>query len=245
MRALSLTLLCLFLSLAAFGQTLSLPAFDRQVVDQVGILDATEAQALSDKIYELHAQGGPQMAVFVPDSLQGLEIEDFSIQVAEKWQLGTKGKGNGLLVVIAPNERKMRIEVGQGIEGEITDYDSSKWIRDLLVPAFKQNAYGPALIELTHQVGDKFSIKLKGERMVRRVNRGRGNLNPLALIFLVVIVLILRGLGGGGGPRGFGRSYGGGFGGGFGGRGGGGFGGGGGWGGGGGGFSGGGSSGSW
>lgn len=243
MRFLSAAILLLW-SFGLWAQAPQLPALNRQVIDQVGILSATEIEELSTKIYELHAQGGPQMAVFIPEGLQGFAIEDFSIRVAEKWQLGEKGKGNGLLVIIAPKERQMRIEIGQGIEGEITDYDSNQWINKLLAPAFKQQQYSAGLMELTHQVGEKFGIKLEGKRLIRRASRGGGNINPLFLLFLIIIVIVIRSFGGGGGPRGFGRSggyYGGGFGGG-----GGGFGGGGGsWGGGGGGFSGGGSSGSW
>lgn len=243
MRLLSFILLILW-SLSVFSQTPSLPALDRQVVDQMGLLNSSEVEELTNKIYELHAQGGPQMAVFIPESLQDMPIEDFSIRVAEKWQLGEKGKGNGLLVIIAPKERQMRIEVGQGIEGEITDYDANKWIQNLLVPAFKEQQYGKALVELTHQVGEKFGIKLTGQRMMKRVRRGGGNLSPLAIFLIILVIIIMRSLGGGGGVGGFrrGSSYGGfgGFGGG-----GGGFGGGGSWGGGGGGFSGGGSSGSW
>lgn len=243
LRTLALLVLLLW-SLTSIAQTPTLPAFDRQVVDQVGLLSAGEAEEISQQIYELHAQGGPQMAIFIPESLQDFPIEEFSIRVAEKWQLGEKGKGNGLLVVIAPKERQMRIEVGQGIEGEITDYDANLWIRNLLTPAFKQQQYAPALAELTHRVGEKFGIKLAGKRMIQRARRSGGQLSPMLLLILIILFYLFRGMFGGGPPSGFGRrgGYYGGYGGG--GFGGGGFGGGG-WSGGGGGFSGGGSSGSW
>lgn len=236
----SLLLLCALLSGLSFAQAPKLPALDRQVVDQVGILNQGQAEALSNLIYEVHAQGGPQMAIFITASLQDLPIEEFSIRTVEKWQLGSKKGGDGLLILVAPNERQMRIEVGQGIEGEVTDYDASQIVRQVLTPAFKQQAYYEGLNDAVRVIGAKFNVQLPEESgRVRR--RSRGGEAPLWLWVVVILMIIFFNRIGPRGPRFYG---GGGFGGG--GFGGGGFGGGGGsWGGGGGGFSGGGSSGRW
>lgn len=233
-------LAALLLSLGLQAQELRLPALDRPVVDEVGIL-GENASVLERKIRSLREHGGPQVGVLVVKDLQDYAIEDYAIRAAEKWQLGTKDKGNGLIILIAPNDRKMRIEVGQGIEGEITDYDTSVWIRNILTPAFRANQFAEGLSAVLDQVGAKFGIAPTEGTPVRRVRRSKREISPLGMLVLLILFLIITPFMRRSSVSGFGGSRWGG-GGGFGG---GGFGGGGGWGGGGGGFSGGGSSGSW
>ncbi len=216
------------------------------VIDLAGLLHSSDKELLGRNIYEIHAQGGPQVGIYIADDLQGYAVEDFSIRLAEAWKLGGDKKDNGLIILIAPKDRKLRIEVGGGIEGDITDLEASRWVTSILQPAFRDQAYALGLNTVLFEVAGKFNIKLEGKTFAKRVRRQKNELSPLAtLILLVILIFVLpiisRARGGVvhyGGGRG-------GFGGGRGGFGGGGFGGGGGWGGGGGGFSGGGASGSW
>lgn len=229
--------LSFFFSFIALAQP-KFPALNNPIIDLAGLLHAKDSELLARNIYEIHAQGGPQIGVFVTNDLQGYAIEDFSIRLAESWKLGGDKKDNGLIIVIAPQDRKLRIEVGGGIEGDITDLEADRWIRDLLTPAFKQNQYALGINSVLAEVAGKFGIKLEGKTMARRVRRQSKELSPLAsiifvIIFLFILPFINRARGGivhyGGGRGGFGGGGGGG----------------GGWGGGGGGFSGGGASGSW
>ena len=222
------------------------PDLRRPVIDQAGLLSVSDAEALASLARSLHAQGGPMVGIFIADQLQDYPIEEFSIRLAEAWRLGDQQKDEGLVVVIAPRERKMRIEVGGGIEGEITDQFSSRLIRDVLRPAFREGAYAQGLAQLLNEVGTRFNVQLSKKPLVKR-SRQRVDF-PTLIFFLILVGMgfvspFLRAARG----TGF-RSYGGrsGWGGGYGGGGwSGGSGGGSSWGGGGGGFSGGGASGDW
>jgi uncharacterized protein len=185
---------------------------------------------------------GVQLQFVLVPTLDGEPIEDFSIRVAEAWKIGTKGKDNGLLFVVARDERRTRIEVGGGLEGGLTDLQAGRILRDIVQPAFREGRYGDGLYDGAYQ-----SLTLLGAVPAAPLTHRRPE--PVGsgligfLIFLVILAVLSalvrsRGRSGFFGPGGY---YGGGFGsGGYGGGGGGG-----GWGGGGGGFSGGGASGGW
>ncbi len=123
LTARSIALAVLLLSPLAFGwgSDLKLPA-PAPVVDEFGLLDQRDNASLTEILRGAKERSGVEISVYVPTSLQGREIEDFSIAVAEQWKLGRKKDDRALLFVIAPKERKMRIEVGYGLEGEITDH---------------------------------------------------------------------------------------------------------------------------
>ncbi len=235
----------------------AVPPLAGPVVDEAGLLDAGWQRRLSDLARAARAREGGtgvQLQYLLVPSLEGEAIESFSMRVAERWQIGTRGKDNGVLVVVARDDRRMRIEVGGGVEGGLTDAQSGRIIRNTMAPAFRDRRYGEGL----YQAGREILAALGSLPEGMEAPRVRGQpreipipfLGPLIglllagggpLVFaLVVAAIVLRAL--------FGRRrrfWGGGWGGGgWGGRGGG-FGGGGGWSGGGGGFSGGGASGSW
>src|SRR5690606_14236251 len=89
--------------------------------------------------------GGPQMAFLIVPSLEGEAIEDYSMRVAETWKLGSKERDDGLLFVVSVGDRAVRIEVGGGIEGALTDVQAGRIIREIVVPAFRREAYGEGL----------------------------------------------------------------------------------------------------
>lgn len=239
MRALHPLLLVLWSALA-FAQGPRLPELNRPVIDQVGLFTPEQSAQLTHFITEIKAQGGPEIGVLIPSDLQGLAIEDYSIRAAEAWKLGGAKSDNGLIIVIAPTERKMRIEVGGGIEGEITDLESSRWISGVLAPAFKSGDYAGGVAQVLLEVAGKFNVKISNAPVVRRARRAKGELSPLGtLILMILFFFVFPLLNRSRGARAFGAGavmgsiLGGGRGGG------------GGWGGGGGGFSGGGASGDW
>lgn len=138
-------------------------------MDLAGMLTESERQDLADFAYEIYANNGPQITILTVENMQGYPIEEFSIRVAEKWELGTKEKDNGLLVVIAKEEHQMRIEVGNGIEGEMTDYDTTKYTRQLWPEYFRRGEFHDGLKIFMEDVADKFQIKTDpGNRVIRR-----------------------------------------------------------------------------
>lgn len=236
-------LLALLFTLSAWAQSPEFGPLDRPVIDQLNLLSQSQARDLEANIRELAQGGGPQVGIYIAASLQDYAVEDFTIRLAEKWQLGGAKSDNGLLIVVAPRERKMRIEVGGGIEGSITDLEASRLIRDVLAPAFRAQDYAGGLKTVLFAVAKKFDVKLSGKPLVRRVRRSTSELSPMGtLVFVIIFFIVLPLLNRSAGGRGFRSSGYGGFGGsgGWGGRSGGSS-----WGGGGGGFSGGGASGDW
>ncbi len=185
--------LLIFLCLSAGAAEIQIPALTSPVMDEAAFLSEAERNDLSQLAYEINAHQGPQITILTVKDLQENPIEEFSIRVAEKWQLGTKEKGNGLLIIIAKTERQMRIEVGQGIEGEITDFEANKYIREVLTPAFREGEFHAGLKTVLLDVAQKFNLKLEeGSRYVRRATRSRALPGPLVAAFPFLIgVLIL------------------------------------------------------
>jgi uncharacterized protein len=221
------------------------PALTGAVVDDAGVLNSQTTAALEQALHALHDQGGSQINVLTVPSLEGLEIEQASIKVVDAWKLGGRKQDNGVLFLIAPKERKMRIEVGQGLEGQLTDVDSKRIIEDAVKPLFKTGDYNSGTIVGVYQIARKtdpnvdLAPYLQGHVSRRQQPQSGGMpIRPLFIFLFFILFLIF------GRRR---RSFGSGifYGGGGGGWGGGGGGGGSSWGGGGGGFSGGGASGDW
>lgn len=134
-------LLVLFITLvttaAALAQSLTFPALTGRVVDEAGILDANTRAALEKISADLEATSSDQLVVVTLKSLQGTSIEDYGYQLGRHWQIGQKDKNNGVLLIVAPNERKVRIEVGYGLEGTLTDLISNFVIQNSILPRFR------------------------------------------------------------------------------------------------------------
>jgi uncharacterized protein len=190
--------LAFFISFAR-AEEIQLPTLSSPVMDLAGFLKENEKADLSQLAYEIFTHQGPQITILTVSDLQGITIEEFSMKVAEKWQLGSKEKDNGLLILVAKAERQMRIEVGNGIEGDITDLESNLYIRNILTPAFKQGDFYGGFKEVMDDVARKFNLQL-GERktaVIRRatpiqVNGKVAALLPFILIALVVLQFVLR-----------------------------------------------------
>ena len=219
--------------------------FTAPVVDDAGVVpDAIEDEVSADLLaYE--QRSGRQIAVAVVETTGDRSLEDYAIDLARDWGVGTEGEDDGVLVLIAYDDRRLRIEVGRGLEGELTDLEAGRIIRDHLRPRLQANDPGGAVRAGTQAIraalGDDAATVPPTTRPPERDGR-QGSPWPLLLFGLIALAsfggfgrrrrgfgwgvpLIFGGMGGFGGGRGFGG--GGGFGGGFGGGGGGGFGGGG------------------
>jgi uncharacterized protein len=226
------------------------PPLTGPVVDLTGTLgpgDVARLETLARQARAENGGAGVQLQLLLLRTLDGEAIEDYSMRVAEAWQIGSHQAGNGVLLTVALDDHQVRIEVGQGLEGDLTDAQSGRIIRDVLAPAFRAGRYGDGLYQASVQILGALGALPEGLTVARKAPRAAhpSSLGVLGLVVFFVVLRILSGfggrrrrslwglpwiVGGGGGWRG-----GGGFGGG----------GGGGWSGGGGGFSGGGASGSW
>jgi uncharacterized protein len=136
-----LILLALFMC-ATGAQAQTFPALTGRVVDEANLLDPAQEAALTAKLEGLETRTKRQFVVATLNSLQGYDIADYGYQLGRKWAIGQDGKGeaekdNGAILIIAPNERKLRIEVGYGLEHVLTDGFSSSVIRNDITPFFK------------------------------------------------------------------------------------------------------------
>jgi uncharacterized protein len=125
------------LSCAGAAQTLTFPALTGRVVDEAGLLDATDRAALTKSLASLEAKTTDQLVIVTLKSLQGTSIEDYGYQLGRRWQIGQKDKNTGALLIVAANERKVRIEVGYGLEGKLTDALTKYIIETSILPRFK------------------------------------------------------------------------------------------------------------
>ncbi len=247
---------------AAPADLFEVPSLTGPVVDGAGIMSIEGRQRVEKLIRAVFESGGSQISVLTVKSLGGLSIEEASIKVVDKWKLGHQDKDDGILFMVAPNDRRLRIEVGRGKEGDLPDAISRRIINQVVGPAFRGGQFDDGILlgvaAIIQKTDPQFNLEAAGAPRPRSRSGGAGGL-PSAIFSLFFVLLffispILRLLQFAGIlPRGtsYSRTFGGFGGGGFGGGGfgGGGFGGGGfgggGFGGGGGGFGGGGSSGSW
>jgi len=127
------------------GWALNPPKLEGRVNDRASLLSSAEAQSLEQKLAAHEKATGQQFALLTVKSLEGDVIEDFAVRVFESWKLGKKGKDDGLLLVVSLDDRKMKIEVGYGLEGVVTDAVSSRVIRGTLAPAFKSKNYAAGI----------------------------------------------------------------------------------------------------
>ncbi|GAC1328199.1 MAG: hypothetical protein NVSMB26_03160 [Beijerinckiaceae bacterium] len=122
---------------AALAATLHFPELSGRIVDQANILPAATRSSLETKLADLEQKSGIQLAVATVSSLEDQDVETYTNQLFRAWKLGDQAKNNGALLLVAPKERKVRIEVGYGLEGTLTDALSNVIITNAMVPKFK------------------------------------------------------------------------------------------------------------
>jgi uncharacterized protein len=136
----------LALGVSLLLQSPALPALTGRVVDSAGILSSSEEAALTERLAAIENETSVQIVVATIPTLGGEPIEDFSIRLAEEWKIGQAGLDNGAIVVVVPSERRIRIEVGYGLEAVIPDGLAGRIIRERIAPAFQQNDYYGGLL---------------------------------------------------------------------------------------------------
>jgi len=251
----ALALTAFILTVAPARADPTFPPLTGRVVDDAHVLSPQTQADLTTKLTALEQKTGDQLVVVTLPSLQGYEIEDYGYQLGRAWGLGEKGKNNGAILIVAPTEHKVRIEVGYGLEPVLTDAMSSVILQEQVLPKFRSNDVEGGVVAGTDAIIAQLNLdpaQAQANAQAAAQAPAR-HPNPIPVIFLLIFVFfMLRSLfsigrrGGGGGlwalpflfmgGGGGGGSYGGG---GFGGGGGGGFSGGGGS------FGGGGASGGW
>jgi uncharacterized protein len=123
------------------------PPLTGRVVDEAGLLSPAAAARITAQLEAHEKATSNQVVVAIVKSLQGYEIEDYGIGLARAWGIGQQGRNNGVVLIVAPNERRVRIEVGYGLEGNLTDAISSDIIRNRITPAFRDSRFEAGIQE--------------------------------------------------------------------------------------------------
>ena len=175
------------------GGVLPVPALSARVIDQTGTLTAEQVRALSDQLQALETQRGSQVVILMVPTTQPEDIAAYAQRVGDSWKIGRREVGDGLLIVVALQDRRMRIEVAKTLEGAIPDLMASRIIERTLKPAFQAGAYADGLSKAIDQI-DKL---IAGEGLPEpTAERGRGegfDLNDL-LVFGLMGVPVLFGV---------------------------------------------------
>jgi uncharacterized protein len=149
-RAFTLAALTALLALPALA--LDVPFLSGRVNDEAHLLDASSAQSLEQTLKAYEEKTGQQVVVLTIPSLEGEVLEDYSHTVARTWKIGRKGKNDGILILVARDDRKARIEVGYGLEGTLPDALAGRIIRDQMVPRFRGGDYAGGIISAVSAV---------------------------------------------------------------------------------------------
>ncbi|MGD0141588.1 MAG: TPM domain-containing protein [Rhizomicrobium sp.] len=209
--------LLLLVAVAAIAAP-TFPALTGRVVDNAGILSADTQQKLTGLLGEQDKQTGDQVVVATLKSLQGYPIEDYGYQLGRAWGIGQKGKNNGALIIVAPTEHRVRIEVGYGLEGVLTDAQSKVIIDEVMTPAFKQGNYDAGVyngtLAVLHAIGGA-KLDASPQPVEPQDESNHGTHIPFFLIIILIWIVfgrflwplfflggIGRGFGGGGGASG-------------------------------------------
>lgn len=196
------TLLLILLPLSALAQ--SFPPLSGRVVDAAGLLTPDARAALEAKLKAHEDKTSDQVVVATVRSLDGLTIEDYGNRLFRQWKLGQADKNNGALLLVAPNERKVRIEVGYGLEGALTDALSKVIITTAVAPQFQKGNFAGGIdagvdAMLSILTGDAEEWHRRAEIREDQTSA----IDPIvAFIIMVILFVVISRLMSGGGPRG-------------------------------------------
>jgi uncharacterized protein len=190
----SAIVIALFLIQNPAAAAIEVPKLQDRVTDLAGVLDPGQISTLDSQLQELENTDSTQIAVLIIPSLEGESIEDYTIRVAEAWKLGQKKKDNGVLLLIAINDRKVRIEVGYGLESSLTDIQSNRIIRNDIAPLFRAGDYyggiNAGIAGIIQTVRGAYQGSPEQETGSRR-SRSRNRLFNLLIILLFPLLWIL------------------------------------------------------
>ena len=164
----------------------AVPPLQTRVTDLTGTLSAPQRQALEDKLAAFETAKGSQIAVLIVPTTEPETIEQYALRVAEQWQLGRKGVDDGALLLVAKNDRKLRIEVGYGLEGVLPDAGAKRIVSDTITPYFRQGDFYGGI-----EAGvDRMIRVVDGEPLPPPTPRGASGSHDVDLGAVIGIVIV-------------------------------------------------------
>ncbi len=207
-------LVLLFINTIVFSQNIpQRPSPPRLVNDLAGVLSPEQKDILEQKLVALDDSTSNQIAIVLIKTLDDYPIEDYSLKILRGWGIGNKNNNNGVVVLAAIDDHKIRIEVGYGLEGAIPDITANSIIENDIVPAFKEENYYQGLNAATDDLAKAAAGEYHEARQQNDSgNNGKGGGSFLGIIIIIIIIIIItrrRGGGGRGGGMVSRRGYGG------------------------------------
>jgi uncharacterized protein len=192
-------LLALLLALIVALPVLAAPTFPPltgRIVDEANLLGPDDRRALDAELQALEEKSSDQLVIYTARSLQGYEIEDFGYQLGRTWQIGQRGKDNGVVLIVAPKERKVRIEVGRGLEPQLTDAMSRLIIENAILPAFRRGDFVAGIKAGVRDIrdvllGDPEAVKARARASSKRENVPGISPALIVLIFFILMALLM------------------------------------------------------
>lgn len=188
--------LLLALALPAWAQDLRpVPVLTARVIDQTGTLDPLQVSSLDNKLAAFEQQAGPQMVILMLPSTAPEDIAAFAQRVGDAWRIGRRDLGDGLLIVVAKDDRKVRIEVAKALEGAVPDLAARQIIQNAITPAFKKGDYAGGL----NQAVDQLQARIRGEGLptpagksanAQHSSDGGFDFETLAMLFFVGVPIV-------------------------------------------------------
>jgi uncharacterized protein len=184
-------LLCAFAFSWQVSAEVAVPALSARVIDQTKTLTPEQLRMLDQKLREIEARKGSQVVILMVPTTKPEEIEQFAIRVADKWKIGRKKVDDGVLVLIAKNDRAVRIEAGYGLEGALTDALSKRIIDGAMIPRFKQQDFYGGISAGVDQIGRVIDGEILPTPAPNRqlVADQEGTLSSLSVLFVIALVL--------------------------------------------------------
>mgnify|MGYP005615589167 FL=1 len=173
---------------------LPVPPLSGRVIDQTGTLSAAQSQAISDKLAALETKRGSQLVVLMVATTQPEDIAAYAQRVADSWKIGRLAVGDGLLIVVAKDDRRVRFEVAKSLEGAVPDLAARQIISDVITPAFRKNDFAGGL----NAAIDRLDARIGNEGLpepaapgAKTPPSGQGfNLQDLAIFLFVAVPVI-------------------------------------------------------
>lgn len=173
---------------AAFAAALDVPPLRGRVNDYANVMSPEQARGLETRLAQFEQETGHQVTVLTIPTLDGEDIEGFSIRVAESWKIGKKGFDNGVILVVAIKDRRLRLEVGYGLEGVLPDATAKQITSNYIVPHFRNRDYAGGILAGT----DAVLKVIKNEPLpesARKKERGQGSGINSTLMFAITLAV--------------------------------------------------------
>jgi uncharacterized protein len=184
----------LFLCLASFAFAFDFPALTGRIVDQAGVIQSGTKSDIEEMLKNLEDKSGIQLVVATVKSLEGSDIETYANQLFRAWKLGEAKKNNGVLLLVAPTEHKVRIEVGYGLEGTLTDALSSVLISSDIVPRFKTGDFSGGIergVDGIISILNGDSAEWQPKVALRSDDQFSNQLIPILLVVIFTAMLVI------------------------------------------------------